>query len=202
MSNTKKQVFTTVSPGAADGEEAEMIVSTPEVDRDNDRLMPAGVDIRSYLKNPVMLWSHGKGEIPIGSATSLNVSEKNIRARWRWLQNDQLADRVKNAWAQGVIRAASVGFLPKKSKPNGLGGFDYTEWELLEISLVPLPANAAAVRALKSMLLVPETWTPPAAAFPRAAPAEPVYEIDPIELRREIRNALAPIIMQRTGRVI
>lgn len=31
---------------------------------------------------------------------------------------------------------------------------------------------------------------------------EPVFEIDPEELRASIREGLAPLIMQRTGRVI
>jgi hypothetical protein len=54
-------------------------------------------------------------------------------------------------WRDNILRAASIGFIPRKSKPNDAGGLDFEETELLEISIVPLPANQDALRlALKA----------------------------------------------------
>jgi hypothetical protein len=54
-----------------------------------------------------------------------------------------------------MVNATSVGFRPLKYEPNEHGGTHFAEQELLEFSIVPIPANAAAVRGLKSLGLMP-----------------------------------------------
>jgi len=52
----------------------------------------------------------------------------------------------------GVLRALSVGFDPVEVEPNGKGGFNFNKWELLELSIVAVPANPGATvlgRSLK-----------------------------------------------------
>jgi HK97 family phage prohead protease len=94
--------------------------------------------------------------LPIGTVTQLTVEpSRGLRARWRWLAGDEFADRVKNAWDQGIIRAASIGFMPLESTPNTSHGRDHRRWELMEISLVAIPANAEATRQLKALGLTP-----------------------------------------------
>jgi hypothetical protein len=44
----------------------------------------------------------------------------------------------------GVLRALSVGFAPIEMEPNGKGGFNFNKWELLEVSVVAVPANPGA----------------------------------------------------------
>jgi HK97 family phage prohead protease len=150
-------VFDTVTasvPGGAD--EAEMVVSTPGRDATGDRVYPEGVALTSFQRNPVLLWGHDASALPIGTVTQLTVEPaRGLRARWRWLVGDAFADRVKNAWDQGIIRAASIGFMPTESSPNKLGGYDHRQWELLEISLVAIPANAEATRQFKALGLTP-----------------------------------------------
>jgi HK97 family phage prohead protease len=146
----KQFAVTVTGTGSADGE-AEMLVSNAAVDREGDRIMPEGCDAAGYLKNPVILFGHDFRSIPIGSCTGLDVSKAGIRARWKWNAEDELGGRVMRAWNGGFIRSASIGFIPKAGRPNDVGGVDISKWELLEISLVPIPANAEAVRALKSL---------------------------------------------------
>jgi hypothetical protein len=63
-----------------------------------------------------------------------------------------MADRVKNAWQQGVLNATSVGFIPKETEPMPGGrGYQFVKSELLEFSIVAVPANAEAVRQLKGL---------------------------------------------------
>ena len=153
----KKTFYTTVTNTGKTGE-PEMTVSTAGVDRDNDRVIPAGLrseSLKRFMKNPCMTWAHDYSEIPIGTITGLDIGDNGIRAKWRWLENDPLADRVRNAWEQGVVRAASIGFAPIQSEPNEHGGYTYKEWELLEVALVPIPANPECIRTLKSFGLKP-----------------------------------------------
>jgi hypothetical protein len=52
---------------------------------------------------------------------------------------------------QGILRAVSVGFAPIERKPLDDGGVRFTKQELLETSLVSIPANPAAVQLAKSL---------------------------------------------------
>lgn len=152
----EKQTLATIAATTARGDEPQITISTVALDRDRDEVVPEGGDFTAYQRNPVVLFGHDRSGLPVGSTTTLEVVPgRGIRARWRWLEGDAFAARVKNAFEQGVLRAASIGFLPQASEPNGNGGRRFTKWELLEWSLVPLPANADAVRALKAL----DLWT-------------------------------------------
>ena len=148
-----KQIHTTVSATKLDtsGTLPSMTVSTSIPDRDNDRVLPQGGDFQHFLRNPVLCWGHSHSDLPIGTVTQLASDATGVRMQWKWLHNDAFADRVRNAYEQGVVRAASIGFIPQRSVRNEYGGEDHREWELIEISLVSVPANPQAVRTLKSL---------------------------------------------------
>lgn len=139
------------------GDEPEITISTNNPDREGDRVLAAGADTSNFFASPTLTWAHSRDEIPIGTITHLEIGPKS-RIRWRWLKGDPFADRVRNAWEQGIVRAASIEFLPKPGgkQANAYGGYDYDSWELLGVSLVPLPANAEAVRAFKNLGLWPK----------------------------------------------
>lgn len=146
---------TTCAALADCGAQPRMRVSTIDVDRDGDRIFPAGVELDNFSRNSPLLWAHEHTGLPIGVVTDVAIAPGHgIEATWRWLEGDPFADRVRNAWEQGVVRAASIGFLPLQSRPNERGGQDITRWELLEISLVPIPANPHATRMLKALGLL------------------------------------------------
>lgn len=148
----QKQTFATVATPGARGDEPEITISTIALDRADDEVDPDGAEFTSYKRNPVVLFGHDYSSLPVGSTTQLDVvAGRGIRARWRWLDGDPFADRVRNAWDAGVLRAASIGFMPKASEPNGRGGRRFTRWELLEWSLCAVPANPEAVRVLRSL---------------------------------------------------
>ncbi len=209
----EKQTLATAATPQARGDEPEIIISTGALDRDHDEIVPEGGDFTAYRRNPVVLYGHDRGSLPVGSTTKLEVLPgRGVRARWRWLEGDEFAARVKNAFDQGVLRAASVGFLPRESEANGRGGRRFTRWELLEWSLVPIPANPGAVRVLRGLGLwhaksdevvldltddepVLEIDAAFAAALRQTArrhsePFEPVYEVSAAEVRAALRGVL------------
>jgi len=150
--SARKALHFSVTADQATGQEPSLTISTSAPDRHRDRVLPIGGDFSKFLKNPVVMYAHDYDQLPVGTATSLEATESGIRARWRWLENDPFAARVRNAWDQGMLRAASIGFIPKKSVfDEERRGFDFLEWELLEFSIVAIPANAEAVRQLKDL---------------------------------------------------
>lgn len=128
-----------------------ILISNAAFDRDADRVFPLGAQVDSYLKNPVVQWGHGY-DAPwqtVGRTTGLEITPDGIVASFelRPAANDQDPQNiVKLLWEGGWIRTASIGFIPKAAQPNQAGGSDFTQWELLEWSLVPIPANQDALR--------------------------------------------------------
>lgn len=141
------------------GEErtVEITISTGSVDRDNDVLVPDGAVLENYRKNPVVLWGHEWWSLPIARAEDIRVEGDSIVARDRFPTREEagvgegesfFAGSVYSMLVNGYLNAASVGFDPKEHKfVEDRGGFTFLEWELLEHSIVPIPANADALMA-------------------------------------------------------
>lgn len=132
-------------------EDGRMIASTPDVDRDKDRVIATGAHLDNFLKNPVLMYGHNYRDpwALIGKAADLQVDAGgiNFQPELREPANDSDPMTVIRAlWDQKLLRAASIGFNPTKWMENEVGGRDFVEWELLEISIVPIPANQNALR--------------------------------------------------------
>lgn len=132
-------------------EDGWMIASTPSVDRDKDRVLPFGADLTNFAKNPLLIFGHNYTDpwSIIGRAAETMVGADGVRFRPELRQAANETDPmniIRLLWEQDLLRAASIGFNPIEWKENEFGGRDFTRWELLEISLVPIPANADALR--------------------------------------------------------
>ena len=133
-----------------------------EVARDPVELKFDGLQTENYNNNPVVLWSHNSpgvtaasGGIPIAKTTALySAGPRSIRASFEFLDNDPFVARVKNAWDQGFIRAASIAWYPLEyeAKADGTGWIDYKS-DLLEWSLVPVPADPGALREAHARMI-------------------------------------------------
>lgn len=70
-------------------------------------------------------------------------------------------DSLRSLLAQGIIKAVSVGFMPKappnylRDRDEQVTGLEFVSQELFEISLVSVPANPSAMALAKS-LHIPE----------------------------------------------
>jgi len=147
-----KQVCpTTVSP-LGDRKMA-FTISTAAVDREGDRIDPNGWDLSNFQRSPVVLWAHDHTQPPIGKASNLWTDAKGLHAtvefppRGLYAFADMIHDMVKS----GFINATSVGFVPRESQRNHTGGQDITRAELLEFSLVSVPANPHALVLQRSV---------------------------------------------------
>jgi len=130
------------------------IISTEQPDRMGDIVRAGGMDDENYQKNPVVLFGHDYGSFPVGKSlwrkrTTRNGS-KGILAKTQFADTDE-GRKVFELWRDGFLNAASIGFMNKEAEPiraedGGWVGHDFKKWELLEYSIVPVPANAGAVR--------------------------------------------------------
>jgi HK97 family phage prohead protease len=195
---TKRMLFSVVGRSTATAD-AEILITTPASDRMDDVVLSDGAVVGAYMKNPVVLFAHQMNELPVAITTSLNIDTSGIRAQFKWLQNDPLADRVRNAFDQGALRAASIGFRPLEYERNSQGGYTFTRWELLEFSLVPVPANAEAVRTLKQYGLADDAE--PVAVVVDGEPRNTV-NITPELLTAAIQQFVAKELAKATGAVV
>lgn len=132
-------------------------ISTEAVDRDGDIVRSDGGNFTAFRANPVVLWRHDDCEPPIGKNLWLKIGERNgvkgILAKTQFADTEDALEIFK-LWKDGFLNAASIRFTPTKSvnlTDSPWGPREFVEWELLEYSIVPIPANAGALRlALKS----------------------------------------------------
>ena len=159
----KKESFGICKAGDINEEERSVIaiISTDSIDRDNEVLVPKGMDADNFRKNPLVLWSHNAGQPPIAKALWLKQGRKRITAKIKFAMTDR-AEEVWQLMKGGFLNAFSVGFKPKEGRrptPDDIKGnpnladvqFIFSKWELLEFSVVGVPANAEALAlAVKS----------------------------------------------------
>jgi len=129
----------------------QILINTAATDRTQDRVLPDGARLDNYMRNPVVQWGHNYHEpwATIGRTISIERRPEGLVADFelRPAANDQDPQNiVRLLWLGGWIKAASVGFIGLEMSENNLGGRDFSEWELLEWSLVPIPANQEALR--------------------------------------------------------
>jgi HK97 family phage prohead protease len=133
---------------SADGITAHFIASDASVDRMGDTIAVNGWHLAAFKKNPVILWVHDSGSLPVGKAVSVGVQGDKLMIGVRFASTG-LGKTVAGMVSAGYLKAVSVGFAPIEyefAKGGGrAGGIDFKQQELLEVSIVPVPANAAAL---------------------------------------------------------
>jgi HK97 family phage prohead protease len=152
--------------------EIRFVASTEAVDRYGDIIRAEGWQLDNYNQNPIALFGHDHNA-PIGT-TRVWLEGKRLMSGLKLAAagTSALVDSVRSLVGQKILRAVSVGFLPSEEpkylrdeQNDRVTGLEFTKQELLEISVVAVPANpeaVAAVRALKvdeelrSLLMRPE----------------------------------------------
>lgn len=137
------------------GKPVRFCISTATPDRMGDVISVEGWKLDAYQKNPVVLWAHDRKAPPVAKATKVWIEnakllmEMEFTARELYPFGAMVGDMVRG----GFINASSVGFRPIKYAFNdarGICAMDFIEAELLENSIVPVPANAEALVEAKS----------------------------------------------------
>jgi HK97 family phage prohead protease len=129
----------------------DFVISTASVDRMGDTIAVDGWKMDTYRKNPVVLWAHDASMLPIAKASNIRVEDGKLKARAEFMPKELsgMSNAVFEMIKNGFLSATSVGFAPIKyafsEEPGRKYGIDFIEQELLEFSVVPIPANAEAL---------------------------------------------------------
>jgi HK97 family phage major capsid protein/HK97 family phage prohead protease len=149
---------------AASVTEMEFVLSDETVDRMGEVVSSDGWDIASFQKNPIALFSHDP-RFPIGKWHDLRVEGKALRGRLQLAPEgtSERIDEIRRLIDADILKAVSVGFRPTQSEPldpESRGLFApqrYLKQELVECSLVSVPANPNALAVVKALKISPAT---------------------------------------------
>lgn len=145
----------TVDVNAQEGQqEVVAILSTDTVDRDQEVVLPSGIDLRAYRKNPVVLFGH-QMSLPVARALYTQIQDEKLIAKAKFAST-QFAQDIFKLYQEKVLRAFSIGFMPKTGGPPDekeileKPAWAKARWiirtsELYEFSCVSVPANPEAL---------------------------------------------------------
>lgn len=129
------------------------VASTANPDRYGDVVDQKGWDLRAYNRNPVVLFNHNPSQMPIGKGKAY-VENDQLMLEVEFDQKDDMAKTIEQKVRDGYINAVSVGFQPSKTIARsslpadhpyyGKSGSYFQSSELLEVSIVTIPANNEA----------------------------------------------------------
>ena len=145
---------------ANEGQGMEFVLSDETPDRLDDVIMSEGWDLRNFKRNPIALFNHNSN-FPIGKWADLRIENKQLRGTLEAAPEgtSERIDEIRRLMQAGILRAVSVGFKPKKFKDREGSdwGTVFEEQELIETSLVSVPANPNALAVAKNLKISPET---------------------------------------------
>jgi HK97 family phage major capsid protein/HK97 family phage prohead protease len=129
------------------------ILSDETVDRVGDVIAADGWQLSNFKRNPIALFGHDQG-FPIGTWADIKKGAGKLIARLEpaLKGTSQRIDEIISLIEQRILRAVSVGFRPIEYEPRDGGrGLRYIRQELLETSVVSVPANPASLAVAKSL---------------------------------------------------
>lgn len=152
------------STPAEDGARVLTYLASDETpDRMGDVIKVNGWNLTTYKRNPVVLWGHDTSNVPpIGRAVNVRRNVKTdgtpglfASVEFAPPEAHEFADTVYQLSSRGYLNAVSVGFMPVDARDAtdqekaALGmpayGVIYDRADLLEISVVSVPANPSAL---------------------------------------------------------
>jgi len=140
-------------PASNTKEKVSFVASSATPDRYGDIIDQKGWILENYKKNPVVLLNHDSNQLPIGKG-NVYIRNDKLTIDVEFDSEDERAAEVERKAKKGFMNAVSVGFRPLESKSRselpsdnkyyGQRGMYYSKAELLEVSIVTIPANGEA----------------------------------------------------------
>ena len=128
------------------------LFTTDRVNRNGWTVGDGAMSYANFNDNPVVFYNHQSRELPIGAAKITEVADGAI-ATIDFDQEDEFAVQVQGKVDRGYIRALSAGYLVYDDEEletsaygDGWPDVKFTDADLLEVSVVTIPADPTAVR--------------------------------------------------------
>lgn len=140
-----------IAAAAPAGDPLEFVMSDETIDRMGEVILADGWQLDNFRKNPIALFGHNSSFV-IGTWSDYRIQGKQLIGRLNLMP--PVSDRLREIHAAvgTVLRAVSVGFHALEREGN-----KFTKSELVECSLVAVPANPNALQVAKSLNLSRET---------------------------------------------
>ena len=129
------------------------VASTETPDRYGDIISVKGWSLEAYKRNPIVILNHDSSSLPIAKG-NVHIRNGQLLIDVEFDMDDPLAANVARKAKNGFINAVSVGFQPlesvlrreldPKNPMYGTKGQYFKRSELLEVSIVTIPANSEA----------------------------------------------------------
>lgn len=131
------------------------VFSAEVEDRQGEIVVQSGWLLENYMKNPVVLWAHKSDEPPIAKMLQIGVngSTNQLEGKMQFAVNEyDFAGTIFKLIDGGYQSAFSAGFINNKYEIDQQNDKVYlVENELLEMSVVPVPANQLALAKSKGI---------------------------------------------------
>lgn len=144
-----KSLPVTIEKAASDtGYDARFVMSAATPDRVKDTIEPSAYkQVVAATQKLIALWQHDPDR-PIGVWEQLKAEGDRLTGYIKFASTN-LAQMAKQLIEDGVPLSASIGFRGR-GEPNKAGGIHFKEIELLECSVVSVPAHPRAVQIAKN----------------------------------------------------
>jgi hypothetical protein len=151
-----ERAFSTLALRGLDEEQRTFVgtATAPSPDRVGDVVEPLGCRFR----NPTVLLHQHRHDAPIGEVRFDRPTSAGVGFTAKIpkiAEPGPLRDRVDTAWGEvkhGLVRAVSIGFVALATEPLPTGGLRIKKCEIVELSTVSVPAQAAAtINVVKSI---------------------------------------------------
>ena len=147
---------------AGDIDGSEYVLSDETPDRMGDIIQADGWKLDNFKRNPIALFGH-LSSFPIGRWKNLRIEGTALRGHLELapLGTSERIDEIRRLVEAGILKATSVGFRPIKyaalDPEAPWDGTRFLEQELVETSLVSVPANPNALAVAKGLDISRET---------------------------------------------
>jgi HK97 family phage prohead protease len=181
------------------------VATTPTPDRVGDIVEPLGVE----FKNPLpLLWQHQASK-PVGFVKFDKPTKDGITFEAKIERTEEpgtLKDRLDEAWLSvkmGLVRAVSIGFRSlEEAYDREKGGWHFLRTEVMELSLVTIPANSDATITLVKQFDIGAPEDAADKPIPQdPAPAATGPKVRVVKLNNRSRVRETPFVIRKINRV-
>jgi HK97 family phage major capsid protein/HK97 family phage prohead protease len=138
------------------GEPNRFVMSDNSIDRMGDVVDAKGWQLAHFKNHPIALFNHDKDQV-IGKWANVQIKGDQLLGDLELAEagTSPFVDYIRALHAQKILRAVSVGFRPLETEPltkdadKNFGPFRFKKSDLLECSLVSVPANPNALAIAK-----------------------------------------------------
>lgn len=143
---------------SADGRVVSFVLSDSSVDRYGDTIDQKGWKVDNYTANPVVLFGHDAESVDnvVGKMVQIRNEDVGLVGDIEFMEGsiNPVAETVFQMVKGGYLNTVSVGFQPidwsLAKDPSRPGGVDFKRQELLEVSIVPVPANPNCIQLARA----------------------------------------------------